>query len=180
MLVRRLERVAVPVVLPTRNDVMKPTHCKSCDGESSELRRRHLANNSIQIVYQCLTCGRSASNPLPKSAVPNFMSLPTWDDSLAGIYDANRATDRDEQREAWFAEHNEYLRSREWRDKRALVLDRCNGVCEGCRRAKATQVHHLTYEHWKDELLWELVAVCDDCHERAHTKRATIVIGVPQ
>jgi hypothetical protein len=150
---------------------MKPEKCKSCEGTQSELRRRLLGNGSIQIVYQCLSCGRSASNPVAKSAVPNWKTLPEWDDSIAEFYDADRARDREEAREVWFSEHDEYLQSREWREKRSLVMERCGGVCEGCRRAKATQVHHLSYEHWKDELLWELVAVCDNCHERAHTKR---------
>lgn len=55
------------------------------------------------------------------------------------------------------------------------AVARARGVCEGCRSARATQVHHLTYQHAGHvvpggELLWELVAVCDDCHDRAHMR----------
>ena len=32
----------------------------------------------------------------------------------------------------------------------------------------ATQVHHLTYAHLGDELLFELISVCDDCRKRIH------------
>jgi hypothetical protein len=31
-------------------------------------------------------------------------------------------------------------------------------------------VHHLNYDHWKDELLFELVALCFDCHRKVHNK----------
>ena len=47
-------------------------------------------------------------------------------------------------------------------------MERAQGLCEGCRRRPATEVHHLTYEHVGDELLWELKAVCDHCHRRCH------------
>lgn len=158
---------------------MKPDKCNWCEGAQSELRRRVLGNGSMQIVYQCLTCGRSASNPLPKTSVPNFMNLPAWDDDAAETYDKLKALARLEKRSEWFAEHNEYLKTEEWRAKRAAVMERSKGLCEGCRCAYATQVHHLTYIHWKNELLWELVAVCDDCHDRAHGERQPYVVGMP-
>lgn len=47
-------------------------------------------------------------------------------------------------------------------------MQRAAHVCEGCRTARATEVHHLTYEHCGDEFLWELVAICRSCHERYH------------
>src|SRR5262249_56361112 len=75
-----------------------------------------------------------------------------------------RAAEQEKRR----AEYQEYLLSDKWRQRRALVLDRADGLCERCRQAPATQVHHLTYEHIFGELLFELVAVCDDCHSRAH------------
>lgn len=158
---------------------MKPASCKSCEGTTSELRRRVLGNGAVQIVYQCLTCGRSASNPLAKSSVPNHERLPAWDESLAGQYDEMRAGLRQEQKAEWFEEHNAYLLTPKWRAKRAAVLKRSGGMCEGCAEKYASQVHHLTYVHWKDELLWELVAVCDECHERAHAERVPYMIGTP-
>ena len=142
--------------------------CKSCGSTLSELRKRVVSNGSIQIVAQCLVCGRSASNPIRHR--PQHDLLPVWDDSIALRYDVERAQDRVQARAEWFAEHDDYLRTPEWRAKRQRVLERCGGLCEGCREARATQVHHLSYEHWKCELLWELVAVCDACHEAAHSK----------
>jgi 5-methylcytosine-specific restriction endonuclease McrA len=66
------------------------------------------------------------------------------------------------------AQYMAYLQSREWRERRRLVLQRARGFCERCRKAQATQVHHLTYEHVGNEFLKELVAVCCRCHKRFH------------
>ncbi len=65
-------------------------------------------------------------------------------------------------------EYAEYLASQEWWDRRTLVLERSNGLCEGCREAEAVDVHHLSYAHITQEFLFELVALCAPCHERIH------------
>jgi hypothetical protein len=83
-------------------------------------------------------------------------------------YAESRQRERDEESRRWWANYNDYLNTSEWRHRRRLVLDRANGVCEGCRERRATQVHHLTYKHVASEFLWELVAVCDECHQRVH------------
>lgn len=64
-------------------------------------------------------------------------------------------------------DYRHHLTSSEWAETRRLAFERSGGLCEGCRRAKATQVHHLTYQHVGAELLFELVALCGDCHRRA-------------
>jgi hypothetical protein len=147
---------------------MKPATCKSCDWGESELRRRVLGNGSVQLVYQCLNCGRSTSNPLSHTLISAAHKLPAWDEGLAKRYDERRDDQRQIERQEWFEQHNAYLRTPKWRDKRRLVLERCAGLCEGCRSAPVEHVHHLSYDHWQDELLWELVGVCENCHHRAH------------
>jgi len=67
-----------------------------------------------------------------------------------------------EARRRWYAEF--YLNTEHWRDLRLRVLERADHCCEGCQEARATEVHHLTYEHIGHEMLWELVAVCAACH----------------
>jgi len=68
----------------------------------------------------------------------------------------------------WPELYREYLRSQEWALKRAKVMRRAGGLCEGCGDHRATDVHHLSYEHVTQEFLFELVALCADCHERIH------------
>jgi hypothetical protein len=75
---------------------------------------------------------------------------------------------RGEQNREWWARYDAYLRSPAWRQKADLVKKRAGGMCEGCGTRIATQVHHVTYEHVCNEFLWELRAICNECHERIH------------
>jgi 5-methylcytosine-specific restriction endonuclease McrA len=79
-----------------------------------------------------------------------------------------RQSQSERQREQWRADYEAYLQSQEWADKRELIFKRAKGFCEGCGQAPAREVHHLSYENCFNEFLWELVAICRDCHERVH------------
>jgi 5-methylcytosine-specific restriction endonuclease McrA len=81
---------------------------------------------------------------------------------------AQAEAEREQKRAEWFRRYNAYLKTPQWRTKSQMVLERASYRCEGCGMARATQAHHLTYDHVGDELLWELRAVCKGCHERAH------------
>jgi 5-methylcytosine-specific restriction endonuclease McrA len=105
---------------------------------------------------------------------------PTWNDTLGADWNAQRVAVYEAARFERMAavdderiEHTEryqnYLQTPQWRLKRRLVLERSEGRCEGCRACAATEVHHLTYKHVFNELLFELVALCRECHERAHS-----------
>jgi len=102
------------------------------------------------------------------------LDIPEYDEQLKVDYRERVVSEHTETRAAekaeFFVWYNEYLKSTEWRSRRARVLKRANGICEGCLVSEATQVHHLTYEHVGDELMFELVAICDACHEKAHSK----------
>lgn len=68
----------------------------------------------------------------------------------------------------WFAEHRAYLATPDWAVRRSQVLNRdvhrCQACLSGCS-GEATQVHHLTYKHWRNEPLFDLVSVCVHCHD---------------
>jgi 5-methylcytosine-specific restriction endonuclease McrA len=127
-----------------------------------------LKNGSIQYVFQCLHCGSALTQAIRKAEIRQPEQLCVFDESLLERYYELQQRERLDQREEWFRQHNAYLRTPAWKARRAAVLKRANGICEGCAGAVATQVHHLTYEHWKREFLWELVAICDECHEAVH------------
>jgi 5-methylcytosine-specific restriction endonuclease McrA len=59
-----------------------------------------------------------------------------------------------------------YMSSSAWAAKRLLVLKRDDCICKSCGKAKATEVHHLSYIHFGDEPLFDLVSVCSKCHRR--------------
>jgi len=75
---------------------------------------------------------------------------------------------REERNRLWWHDYNTYLNSDRWKIKRAAVLDRDKYICQGCLQNKATQVHHLSYKRVFNEPLFDLVAICDDCHELCH------------
>jgi 5-methylcytosine-specific restriction endonuclease McrA len=83
-----------------------------------------------------------------------------------------RAIEKQQQDAQWWERYDNYLLSNGWRKRRALVMGRANNLCEGCGTRRATQVHHLTYTHVFNEFLWELVALCDECHSRVHDRTA--------
>ena len=74
-------------------------------------------------------------------------------------------------KQEWFKQHNEYLQTDQWKAIRLKVLKRDNNLCQCCLEAPATEVHHLSYVHWKDEWMHELMSVCYNCHHnKIHNK----------
>ena len=143
----------------------------------SEVRVK-IAINGVRLYRrQCVTCGmafplstaEAVPYKRPGSAVPSF------DETLQETYYQHVSDEATRKREQssreWFAAYDQYLRTPEWRYKRAAVLRRERGVCQGCGGV-ADSVHHLTYERLRAELLFDLVAVCRSCHQRAHPNRS--------
>jgi 5-methylcytosine-specific restriction endonuclease McrA len=60
--------------------------------------------------------------------------------------------------------YEDYLSSEQWKQKRLIVLQRDNYLCQSCLANRATEVHHLDYTFLKNEPLFTLVSVCRPCH----------------
>lgn len=132
-------------------------------------------------VYRryCKTCGAATTQSLPHRSVAHT-TVTVIDtakrDKLVDKYIAYRrdglddlaAQAADRQQPERRSDYAEYLNSPEWAEKRAAVMDRYDGVCEGCRKRTATDVHHLTYRNVRREFLFELVGLCRECHARWH------------
>lgn len=69
------------------------------------------------------------------------------------------AADRD-----WWRRYNAYLQSPAWQARRAAVFKRAKSICEACGKARAVEVHHKSYRYVGCEPLFDLAAVCSDCH----------------
>jgi hypothetical protein len=67
-------------------------------------------------------------------------------------------------------EHQQYLKTSQWQDMRLKVLKRDDYTCQGCLENPATEVHHITYDNWKNEFMFELMSLCRECHSRFHKK----------
>jgi len=135
-------------------------------------------NGIVVARKQCLHCGDSVAY-VPKSTV-SVSQLPPFDEVLRKRYSDERNEFWRKYREAelaaqekakadWWRQYNAYLLTPQWAKKRAAVLARDNYVCQGCRVNRATQAHHLTYKRVGREMLFDLIAVCVQCHEAIHT-----------
>lgn len=63
------------------------------------------------------------------------------------------------------SKYQQYLASREWGLLREAVRKRSANRCEHCFNAPQQAVHHLTYEHLYNEHVFDLLAICNECHE---------------
>jgi hypothetical protein len=88
-----------------------------------------------------------------------------------------RDEEREERNRTWQILYGNYLTTPTWKNKRALVHKRANGLCEGCGQSRSTQVHHREYPkgcwpgspQWiSQEKLFHLIALCAECHEDIH------------
>jgi hypothetical protein len=86
---------------------------------------------------------------------------------------------REEEERRWWDAYDAYLAGPEWQARRAKVLRRANGICEGCGERPAVQVHHLRYPkgcfagspQWAaQEMLFDLRAICERCHTGVHQR----------
>ena len=157
---------------------------KIASTNGTELRQGFNAGNAPVVRQQCLDCGYLKGNPVKRT--PEMNTLAAFDQTLAAAYDARRKSELADIRRRYVAlqtsrwrgsaagktffqnRHADYLASHEWKERSSLVMQRASGLCEGCRKNRATEVHHLTYSNWGKEFLYELVALCGECHDRVH------------
>jgi hypothetical protein len=66
------------------------------------------------------------------------------------------------------AGYDAYLASTTWEQKRQVVLARDGHKCAGCRDESNLHVHHCTYERFGNELLTDLITLCQACHKAVH------------
>jgi hypothetical protein len=161
-------------------DLEKSLRCPTCY-PSTVYRLK--ANGQRQFNQQCLTCGAVLGKNVKTTEVEKIRATPQNDslekalrDRVAAAWkdhcqkeqkarERAQAMERVKERKEWFAAHTAYLKSPEWAAKRKAVLRR-NPICQACGFRAAVQAHHLTYKHWRNEPLFELVAVCVRCHAK--------------
>lgn len=169
-------RVPGPVGPPPKPVAVAPAPLPRCEHTRVDVRQRKQVNGIVVAVRQCVACGGHCGN-VPKASVGDVTTLPHWDEELRTRYWNERSAESSAhyerqklaEQEQWWAWYDAYLLSPQWRDLRAKVLARDAYQCNGCGAGRATQVHHLTYARVGREMLFDLVAVCDRCHDAIHT-----------
>lgn len=155
-----------------------------CDHSESRLTRRQVGRGGVQHVMQCTRCGKAVSNPISGAAARQMSAgapIPAFDTDLMNRWERDhtqayeQADRRYAQRQAgrqtdFWKWYKAYLQSPEWAARRRKVMARAGGVCEGCGDHRAVHVHHTTYQHVGQEFLFELLALCEACHDRIHAE----------
>lgn len=138
-------------------------------------------NGSVYYRLQCPDCGAALlPTQLKHAVIQEFEAkgflVEEWDERARAVFDDLRWRHSEDirkkygwERGGWWNRYTAYLESAEWRAKRWLVLERDHFICQECKLAPATQVHHLTYQNAGSERLDELKSVCASCHTSIHT-----------
>lgn len=163
-----------------------------CLHERTRSTKRIVAGGAIQYVHQCLKCGKPTTQAVAKHkaiAANGGREPPPFDDELFDKWNAASSAAWEQyhkdvnayvkgekdflelQSKQWRKEYEAYQKTPQWAALKEKVLLRAQGMCEGCRDKRATVMHHLTYAHVFNELLFELVALCEDCHNKAHSHK---------
>ena len=152
-------------------------HSSICKHAIKHLCKAEISDGRVQLREQCSACGKLCG-PAKKQNGPTAAVLDA-DPSIERNYQRDRQVRYDdiirkhvrlqsEHDGEWWEKYSQYLLSATWSEKRKKVMARARGICEGCLEGAATQVHHKTYSHVFNEFMFELVALCDDCHNRMH------------
>jgi 5-methylcytosine-specific restriction endonuclease McrA len=146
----------------------------ACADATLERRQTKNAAGVVLHCLQCLNCGRHTCHKVKRDGTePPELDLELarrGEEALRQLYtDAaeQQKRDADAAKEQWRAEYQEYLRTPQWAALRERVKQR-DKICQGCLAAPIEEVHHLTYDHVKEEFAFELVGLCRKCHARLH------------
>lgn len=166
----RLKTIPVEDLTDAELDLI--ANCRHVD---VSLPRRRKVGANVAWYKQCLTCGRSVGSAVPAAKVqlePRNDFDVSWESIAAKVsLEINKRIQKAHDRERaennrdWWAWYNAYLASPEWAARRQAVMERDGWTCRACGMARATQAHHLTYAHVGCEPLFDLVAVCAECHD---------------
>ena len=76
-------------------------------------------------------------------------------------------------------EYLQYLKSLDWKEHRAVALERTSGFCQYCGEV-ASQVHHVKYpKQFGEEHPHSLIPVCERCHNISHgVQKMELLTGV--
>ena len=74
----------------------------------------------------------------------------------------------DRQSKRQFPKYKKYMASPQWREKRFERMELDDFRCRVCGSQGPLTVHHITYNHFGNEDMRDLITLCPECHERIH------------
>ena len=157
-----------------------------CNCETKKQVFRVFRNGVKHFGEQCQLCGSFFSK---KKSEINEEVLPAFDETIKKQYydNINRHWEQkreehqnklQQQRAIRRLEYESYIESEIWKKRRQVILERDRWICQGCLHRKAVDVHHLTYDRLGDELAFDLISLCRQCHDKAHGKLQVNLSGI--
>ena len=154
------------------------THPKSeecCRKPHNIVVVEHIDPFKSRLFYQCTNCGFANR--------AKCLNSKKYDEQIEAEFDNHKFDDRAVEKlkelnflkqqfqyykNSIYFKYYEYLNSPEWKEKRKLVLERDNFICQRCKISPAHDVHHISYDAIYKEPLSDLLSVCRNCHLEIH------------
>lgn len=132
-------------------------------------------NGRLFYKKRCDNCLRFDGGQIKHSSIENIENV-HFDNTPDNLHEHSfsielRKTLVQKRNEYEYEIYREYYLSDLWKRKRIKVLKRDNHLCQACLTNKATEVHHLTYNNFMDEPLFELISLCHRCHDKIENKK---------
>lgn len=157
----------------------------TCTCENKAARKKIIKNGNTIYGEQCTNCGRFENKGTkffgwsPPTELADESIKERFRERCQRYWEQKRQEELDvkqSQNREWWQKYNEYLQSPIWASRRAAVLQRDKYLCQGCLRRRAEHVHHLTYDHCFNELAFELISLCVECHKKIHSHMQEVEI----
>ena len=182
-------------IAKSENNIVSAVHeVFKCVHVNHKLVYKTDSNEATSFYYQCLKCGEKIQR-IGKIGVQKMIDKGIIKDEEIEKFDESIMRKNRDRQQFWYQEasrirqeasqvqeenriklqkeaYADYMQSAQWRAKRLATLDRDSNWCQGCRNALATEVHHLTYERFGNEMIFDLTSVCYECHMKIHPKKA--------
>lgn len=152
---------------------------QECNCERVVWRRRRTGSGLMSYGHWCEDCGRwwrRRKEEIPEGIDPDDLEFEDpevrqkhWQRKRE-FYEERRydhQTHVQRVNDAKKSLYDQYMQSESWAAKRAAVLKR-DPICKACGVAPSQQAHHLTYDRFGDEPLFDLIGVCIPCHQKIH------------
>jgi len=97
-------------------------------------------------------------------------------DRLIGVFTHSKGDEKDHEQDPDWDAINDltgmpyplYLKSNEWGERRAFMLERAEYSCEKCGSDSRLEIHHETYKRLGNERISDLTVLCHECHGLKH------------
>ena len=162
---------------PTCNR-QKAIKITDCCRNPNKIVITYSTKKSKVLLKQCKGCGGVVNKNLPlKSKIFgseiadefNEYKYEEWENAVLNDYSKiSGSINNSYYNASIYGQYDKYINSDNWKksDVRLQKLKIANYICEVCNENSANEVHHKTYENFKNEKAEDLLAICTDCHEK--------------